>query len=307
MDDAGGGAVSRLCDAVQSALDHRARRTLGRRVSDALGLDRLLTPAAIDAREATFAHRKRARETQKNGASPNSRRRAGIDVSRAGPSTRVVRGGGAGGVRAAPRGSFAFDGARDVCRDDPRRVRQRGYGGLNRGDLAEPIGARRDGTRRTPEGRIHDAGALLTDETAAARVVGALRRIGRVTLRAPHGNACGAVAETATEKRQTRARRGVRPPERRPRLRRRLCERRRRRCFGFARGFERTRGGARPRPRDSRPSRRPAPSPSSRSDARRTRRRGKGGSGGGEGGGSGGGEGGGEGGEEGGGFGGLAD
>ena len=42
VDDAGsGGAVSRLCDAVQSALDHRARRTLGRRVSDALGLDRL--------------------------------------------------------------------------------------------------------------------------------------------------------------------------------------------------------------------------------------------------------------------------
>ena len=179
MDDAGsGGAVSRLCDAVQSALDHRARRTLGRRVSDALGLDRLRTPAAIDAREATFAHRNTPRETQKNGASPN-------------PVTTLESTSPAPDRRRASSAAAALEAFERRCVDRSRsmaremcvattpagRARAWIHGGLNRGDLAERTrGARRDETHRARrKGGYYDVGALLADETAAARVVGALR------------------------------------------------------------------------------------------------------------------------------------
>lgn len=203
VDDAGsGGAVSRLCDAVQSALDHRARRTLGRRVSDALGLDRLLTPAAIDAREATFAHRNTPRETQKNGASPN-------------PATTPESTSPAPDRRRASSAAAALEAFERRCVDRSRsmaremcvattpagRARAWIHGGLNRGDLAERIAALAETRHIVHAGRggYYDAGALLADETAVARVVGALRGLAALPFALPTGNACDAVAETATE------------------------------------------------------------------------------------------------------------
>ena len=215
VDDAGsGGAVSRLCDAVQSALDHRARRTLGRRVSDALGLDRLLTPAAIDAREATFAHRNAPRETQKNGASPNS---ATTPESTSPAPDRRRASSAAAALEAFERRRVdrSRSMAREMCVATTPAGRARAWihGGLNRGDLAERIAALAETRHIMHAGRggYYDAGALLTDETAAARVVGALRGLAALPFALPTGNACDAVAETATETSDARSSGGSSP------------------------------------------------------------------------------------------------
>ena len=200
VDDAGsGGAVSRLCAAVQSALDHRARRTLGRRVSDALGLDRLRAPAAVDAHKTTTVHQNKPKDPNRpdvestTKAPPPEHRHSSSSSSSAAALEAFER--------------RRVDRSRSMAREmsfattPAGRARAWIHGGLNRGDLAERIAALAETRDIVHAGRggYYDAGALLADETAAARVVGALRGLTALPFALPTGNACDAIAVAVAE------------------------------------------------------------------------------------------------------------